>query len=83
MNSIDKYKFEFEMEIVSSIDYLRYLYKTMSPDLEREEGDPRSHIELRDDSLYIYIASNSQSKFVGIINTIVRLATVLDKLYRK
>ncbi len=80
--SESKYKYEFYIEIMNeSMDLIIYLYKALLPDLKRETGDPLTKIELIDQVLKIYIASDSQAKFIGILNTLIRLINLLSKIY--
>lgn len=83
MSNVEIYRFESTIEIESeSAELLKYLYNTLYPDLSREKGDPISKVELKNSSLTIYLASNSQAKFIGIINTVTRLIVILEKLYK-
>lgn len=82
MGSKEKYKFESTIEVTpESPNLLKYLYSALYPDLFRECGDPFSKVEIKNDTLTIYLASNSQARFIGIINTVIRLIAILEKLY--
>jgi len=77
------FKYEFTMEIkTDNKELVNYLYSALYPDLSREKMDPYSSIKLEDTSLSIYVGSNSQAKFIGILNTIIRLLSILDRLYK-
>ncbi len=77
------FKYEFTMEIkTDNKELINYLYSALYPDLSREKMDPYSSIKLDEACLSIYVGSNSQAKFIGILNTIIRLLSILDRLYK-
>lgn len=83
MTRKEKYRYESTIEISpGSPELLKYLYHALYPDIYREREDPYSKIEIKNDTIIIYLASNSQAKFIGIMNTVTRLITILDKLYK-
>lgn len=77
------FKYEFTMEIkTDNKELINYLYMALYPDLSIEKRDPYSSIKLDEASLSIHVGSNSQARFIGILNTIIRLLSILDRLYK-